>query len=102
MTRYLHSLSAVLFYLLGLSFFAAYTLSFNNIIAAPAKQWMHSMDLPLLLVGLLYGGTSVYLSLTAERKGSSGLAWTIGLPLAIVFITAATLKFWPTPFVLNP
>lgn len=101
MTRYLHSLSAFLFYLLGLSFFAAYLLSVNNIIAAPAKQWLHSMDLPLLLVALLYGGTSVYLSLTAERKGSTGLALSLLIPLMIVFFAATILKFWPTPFILN-
>ncbi len=101
MVRYLHSLSAFLFYLLGLSFFTAYILSINNILATVMKQWLHSMDLPLLLVALLYGGTSVYLSLTAERKPSQGLAWSLTIPLMIIFLAAATLKFWPTPFILN-
>lgn len=102
MTRYLHTLSAILFYLLGTSFFVAYILEFNNILVTRSLQWMAIGDLPLLCVALLYGGTSVYLSLTSERSPSTGLALTITIPLILLFLAAATLKFWPTPFILNP
>jgi hypothetical protein len=102
MTRYLHTLSAVLFYVLGAIFFLAYILEFNTIAVTPSMQWMEIADLPLVCVALLYGGTSVYLSLTQNREPSKGLAWTLILPLAILFVATATLKFWPTPFILNP
>ncbi len=101
MTRYLHSLSAVLFYILGGSFFLAYVLQFNNIAAAPLLAWMHSMDLPLLCVALLYGGTSVYRSLSHDENPSRGLALSLIIPFVIIFLAAAVLKFWPTPFILN-
>lgn len=102
MTRYLHSLSATLFYLLGILFFVAYVLHLNDIVAAPLLLLMQSADLPFFCVALLYGGTSVYLSLTNDRKPSTGLAITLIFPLTILFLAAAALKFWPTPFILNP
>lgn len=101
MTRYLHSLSATLFYLLGTGFFLAYVLSFNNIAAPSLIPAMHSAVLPLLCVALLYGGTSVYLSLTNDRKPSRGLGITLTILLTLFFLTATTLSFWPTPFVIN-
>ena len=94
MARYLHSLSAVLFYLLGLSFFGAYLLWRNEIEGALSLNWLTVADLPLLITGLLYGGTSVYLSIDQDHH-SRGLAWWIGLPLLILFIVAAVFNFWP-------
>ncbi len=102
MTRYLHSLSATLFYLLGAIFFVAYILTINSIASAPSLLLMRSAELPFFAVSLLYGGTSVYLSLTNERAPSRGLAITLIIPLTILFLAAVVLKFWPTPFILNP
>lgn len=101
MTRYLHSLSATLFYILAGSMFAAYVLAFNNILKVASLQWLHMADLPLLCVALLYGGTSVYLSVTNDKKSSPSLGLALGIPLALLFLIAAILKFWPTTFVLN-
>jgi hypothetical protein len=93
MTRYLHTLSAILFYILGGSFFLAYILKINAIAVAPSLLWLQKGILPLLCISLLYGGTSIYLSVTNELKPSRTLAITIAIPLIIVFIIFMILKF---------
>ncbi len=96
MTRYLHTLSAVLFYILGSTFFIAYILQINKIAVEPSVLWLQKGILPLLCVALLYGGTSVYLSVTSEHKPSRALAITITIPLIIIFLIFMFLKFWHT------
>lgn len=102
MSRYLHTLSAILFYSLGLSFFVAYVLTSNEIAVAPLQMWMNIADLPLLGSALLYGGLSIYLSLIQDRAPSRSLALTLGIPLTLIFLLTIVLTFWPTTFVLNP
>ncbi|UPA22528.1 hypothetical protein K8942_05790 [Candidatus Peribacteria bacterium] len=101
MARYLHTLSATLFYILGLSFFVAYVLSYNDIAVLPSQTWMQIADLPLVASALLYGGVSVYRSLTHEREPSRSIALIIGVPLALIFVITTILSFWPTTFILN-
>ena len=92
MVRFLHTLSAILFYALGAVFFLAYALFVNDIGAGPTKTFMEVGDLPLLCVALLYAGSSLYLSLTNEKE-SKPLGLSIGIPIVIVFITFVILKF---------
>ena len=94
MIQYLKRLSAFLFYVLGGSFFIAYMLQYNQI-SPWAGWWMKVADLPLALVGVLFGGTSLYLSVKPKGKESKGLYITIGIPLVIIFSTLLVMNFWP-------
>ena len=94
MASYLHRLSATLFYLLGISFFVAYLLSSNGVGTMYGTWWLKSMDLPLILAGVLYGGSSLYLSVKPGKTGSKGLAIIIGLPLTAIFVFLVAMNFW--------
>ncbi len=94
MVRYLHTLSAVLFYVLAGSMFLAYVLAHNDIWQPQATLWMNVGDLPLLLTSILYGGTSVYLSLKDDTAPSPILGTLIALPLLVVFGFFVILNFW--------
>jgi len=93
MTRYLHTLAAILFYVLGASAFLAYLLWVNAVAAKQTLLWLQTIDLPLLCVALLFGGISVYRSMTPE-KPSRTLALWITIPLLLLFLLSVFLKFW--------
>ncbi len=95
MLRYFHTVSAVLFYILGSSVFAAYVLHRNGIWADGTMQWMLSVMLPLLACGLLYGGLSLYTSVQSTSGRSAGLATVLALVSILVFSAFAILTFWP-------
>ena len=94
MTQYLNKLSAVLFYVLGTSFFVAYLLSVKDSMEPLVSMWLRIGDLPLAVVAMLYGGTSLYLSVKPADKFSRGLAITIAVPLIALFIFLFMLNFW--------
>ena len=91
MLRYFHTLSAVLFYCLGLSFFVAWVLLRNALGDTLPLLWLHTADLPLLLSGMLFGGLSMYRSLAHERTMSLPLILGITIPLLLLFGTALFL-----------
>jgi len=93
--RYLHSLSAILFYILGGSFFVAFVLLHNGIGGRWPALWMEIGDLPLLLAGVLFGGASVVRSFQGDAPVSKILVIVIALPLLTVFGTATYLTFFP-------
>jgi hypothetical protein len=93
--RYLHTISAILFYALGLSFFAGYILMRNEIMTNAALNWLRIGDLPLLVSGLLYGGLSVYLSLKNDESASKTLMLGILIPMGILLILLLAVNFWP-------
>lgn len=95
MISYLHRLTAVLFYLLAGSFFGAYLLFYNGIGGTSGKWWLTVADLPLALVAILYGGTSLYLSVKPKNGDSGSLLMTIFVPLALVFAALLSMNFWP-------
>lgn len=95
MLRYLHTLSAVIFYILGASFFLAYVLAHNGIAERGALAWLSIGDMPLALAGILFGGTSIYKSVRNDESVSRGLLLAIGLPLLILFIVLLVVNFWP-------
>ena len=100
MLRFLHSLSGVLFYILGGAFFLAYLFLRNDIIPMWSAWWMQVADLPLGLVALLYGGLSLYFSVHSTGGKSKALPWIIGVPLVALFIGLLVLNFWPKAPVL--
>jgi hypothetical protein len=93
MLRYLHQLSAVLFYALGSAFFLAYVLYRNAIGGMFPVQLLTKGDLVLLACALLYGASSVILSID-ETGQSKGLRWMIGIPMLLIFIVFAVFNFW--------
>jgi hypothetical protein len=94
MSRYLHTLSAVLFYLLGLAAFGAYVLLKNAWGGYLPSFVLNVIDIPLLVVGALYGGMSVYRSLKEEHAPSPILGIFIALPLILVIGFFVVLNFW--------
>ena len=93
MLRYLHTLSAVLFYLLAGSFFLALALLRGGVGGSMASWWMQIGDVPLLLSGLLYGATSMYKSLADPEHPSRGLLIAIVIPVTLLFLLLAALNF---------
>lgn len=94
MSRFLHTLSAVVFYLLGAVAFGAYIAFKNGFWVDRAEFVLSIIDLPLLVVGALYGGLSVYRSLKSEHAPSPILAFFIALPLILVIGFFGVLNFW--------
>lgn len=93
MSRFLSTLSAVLFYILGGTYFLAIVLNHNGIGSGFPRVWMDIADLPLLLVGLLYGGVSLYRSVRGDTDKSHALMVGIGLPLLILFVLLLVTNF---------
>ncbi|MEI8230906.1 MAG: hypothetical protein WCG83_07280 [Candidatus Peregrinibacteria bacterium] len=94
MGRTLHSLSSFLFYLLTGSFFIAYLLDRNSLLLPWSDWWMKIADLPLALVALLYGGSSLYFSVKRKEGVSWGVLLFIAIPLTALFIFLVILNFW--------
>ena len=94
-TLFLHRLSAFTFYLLGLSFFGAYMFLRNDVgqVEWPA-MWLQTADLPLALTSMIYGGTSLYLSLKNPDRPSRMLGMIITIPLVALFGFLVYLNFY--------
>ena len=98
MTRYIHNLSAVLFYSLGVSYMVAYVLHFNTLGGFWPAWWMEIADLPFAVVAMLYGGSSLYLSIVKPGQKSYVLAGLIVLPLMLLFSFLFVLNYWDVFF----
>ncbi|PIQ76843.1 hypothetical protein COU78_00905 [Candidatus Peregrinibacteria bacterium CG10_big_fil_rev_8_21_14_0_10_49_24] len=94
MTEHLHRLSAVLFYALGTSFFVAYLLLTNGLYAPWPEWWLSVGDIPVLLCGMLYGGSSLYISVKHPKDVSLALAIVILMPLVALFTFLVLLNYW--------
>ncbi|PIR53611.1 hypothetical protein COU76_00095 [Candidatus Peregrinibacteria bacterium CG10_big_fil_rev_8_21_14_0_10_49_10] len=94
MIKHLQKLTAVLFFSLGSTFFASYLLLQNGLSAPWPEWWLSVADLPMILCALLYGGSSLYLSVAIPKKKSIGLALCIGIPLAALFLFCVVLNYW--------
>lgn len=93
MLRYLHTLSAVLFYVLGSSFFLAYVFLRNGIMADASSTWLTAGDMPLLLAGLLYGGLSIEKSIRNDAGASTPIMLGIGIPALVLLVLTLVLNF---------
>jgi hypothetical protein len=92
---FLKKCSGFFFYLLGLSFFVAYAFIRNRFHVTYAAEWMQVADLPLAFSAVVYGGTSLYLSLTStDESAPRALPWIIGVPLAVIFGLILAMNFW--------
>jgi hypothetical protein len=84
--------SAVLFYLFGAVIIVTVLLMRRGMMPAPLIPFAHTLDLPLLFVGMVYGGSSLYASLTKGR-GSLMLLIAVFLPLIVLFGVFCWLNF---------
>ncbi len=84
--------SAFLFYLLGTLTIVAIVFVQKNILAPELSIFLNVIDLPLLLLGILFGGTTLITSL-CRGKVSPVLAVVVFLPLLAAFAFFAYLNF---------
>ncbi|MDD5623330.1 MAG: hypothetical protein PHI23_01310 [Candidatus Peribacteraceae bacterium] len=90
----LHRISGFLFSLIAGSFFVAYLLLRNELMAPWPQWWMRIADTPLLLVGILYGGASLSLSISKKEKTSRFLFFFVMIPLLALFFFLLALNYW--------
>lgn len=66
-----------------------------NEIAVPwPKFWLSIADVPLVLSSMLYGGTSLYLSVKKPKEASPVIATIIIVVLLALFLFLASLNFY--------
>ena len=88
----LHRISAVLFYILGITVIAGIVLIARGVMVETLTTLLNVLDLPLLFVGMLYAGSSLVLSMTKD-KVSVGLSITVFGFLAVLFAVFVYLNF---------
>jgi hypothetical protein len=93
MLKFLQSLSAVCFFLLGITFFVAFLFLRNNVQMIWSAWWMQVADLPLLVSAVTYGATSFMLSVKG-RAVTPILIILVGLVSILFLGTAIVLNFW--------
>lgn len=90
----LKKLSGFFFYTLGcVTLFALVSLK-RGWSPSFAMSMLSSIDLPLILTAMLYGGSSFYLSLKRDGSWSLPLALAIGVPLGLLFLLFAYMDLW--------
>ena len=72
----------------------AYMLFFNEVGNGLPGWWMQVADLPMLLSALVYGGSSLYISMVQEGERSMPLFYCIAIPLSTFFVFVFALNFW--------
>lgn len=94
MLHFLHSLSAVLFTLLGLALFGA-EIAWKQGLWMPWSQVaLTTIPTPLIAIGLLYGCLSIALS--AREGGHRAVVGSIiGVVCIALFAAFAILRLWP-------
>jgi hypothetical protein len=93
--RFLHTLSAVLFTLLGFGLFAAVVL----VRQGAWLPWSHALlamiPAPLIAIGLLYGTLSIIQSAQSSNRTRAIVGTIVGGAAIALFITFALLRLWP-------
>ncbi len=89
----LHRVSAFAFYLLGSCVIVGVVLIARGVSTGVVSTILHTLDLPLLVSGMLYGGSSLILSLKRDRI-SPGLTIVVFGFLGILFLGFAILNFY--------
>ena len=84
--------SAFLFYLLGGAFILLVILAKRGGLPDGAHAMVHALDLPLLFIAILFGGSSLYVSLTKGGK-SLPLLLAVAVPLGVLFAVFAWVNF---------
>lgn len=89
----LHRISALLFYILGSTVILGIILITRGMFTMGLTTVLNVLDLPLLFVGMLYGGSSLVLSMTKDEHVSLTLSVIVFGFLAVFFTIFAYLNF---------
>lgn len=87
----IRSASGFLFYTLGIVLLALIVLVKRGLLTVVAP-YLHVLDLPMLFIAMLYGGSSLYTSL-ARGKTSVPLFLVIFVPLGALFVAFCWFNF---------
>lgn len=87
-----HRASAFLFYVLGALFIPLVILYERGMLPSGLTPVIHSLDLPLLFISILFGGSSLYVSLTKGQK-SLPLLLAVFVPVGVVFVVFCWFNF---------
>jgi hypothetical protein len=90
----LNRISGTIFYIMGSIYFVLYLLYFNDILTAWMRWIMELFDLSMILISLLYGGTSFLKSITDPDQPSLFALLIVGIPLVLLFGFFVVLNFW--------
>lgn len=94
MLRFLHTLSAVLFTLLGLALFGTEVAWKQGLWMPWSQVALTTIPTPLIAIGLLYGALSIILS--ARQGGHRAVVGSIvGIVCIALFGAFALLRVWP-------
>lgn len=93
MVSALHRAAAFWFFSIGFAVIIGVVLLSRGWLPSVLIGALHSLDVPLLLAGIVFGGTSLYRSMVPEGKSSPILAVCIALPLVALFCLAAYVNF---------
>lgn len=95
MLRFLHTLSAILFTLLGLALFGVEVLWQQGIWMPWSQVLLTTIPTPLIAIGLLYGACSIVLSARDGSTVRTVIGTIIGAVSIILFTAFALLRIWP-------
>jgi hypothetical protein len=84
--------SAFLFYTVGTIAIVLIVLAKRGMLGDAATPYLHILDLPILLIAMLYGGSSLYTSLSKGKK-SLPLLMVVVVPLGVLFAVFAWFNF---------
>ncbi len=85
--------SEFLFFFLGVIAIICVVLLKKDIATDIVQPLVRSIDLPLILAGMLYGGSSLYRSVRQDREFALPLTLSIAIPLAVLFLIFAYMNF---------
>ncbi len=83
--------SGFLFYAFGILLLTVFMLVKRGFMT-DAAPYLHIFDLPIIFVAMLYGGSSLYVSLSRGKK-SLPLLMTIFVPLGVLFTIFCWFNF---------
>ena len=95
MLHFVHTLSAVLFTLLGLVLFGIEVLWRQGIWMPWSQVLLTTIPTPLIAIGLLYGCLSIVLSAQEGDKRRAVIGSIVGLVCIVLFAVFAVLRLWP-------
>lgn len=84
--------SAFLFYFLGIVVILIVAAARGGYLPEAVAPFVHVLDLPLLFIAMVYGGSSLYTSLS-KGKSSVPLFLTIMIPLGAIFALLIWFNF---------
>ena len=92
---YIHKLTGVLFYCLGSSFLLLHLARRNNWLSNDLAFFIFdTFDLSFIFIALLYGGTSVHLSMRRKDHKATATGIIIAIVLCALFGYLALLNYW--------